>query len=324
MTATSTKATAAVGHSALATYRAGQAMHAAIVLGEQVYDLRAAWRLSGGQMPAPPWVNGDVAGILADWAQLEAPWHEFALRAEQARSAGRLDPASRDARALAAPFVPARIFCAASNYVEHANEMGTALAAKSASRPYMFLKTGSSVIGPDETVRIPSETTMPDWEVELGAVIGRRARRVAAEHALDYVAGYVIVNDVSARDLNRRSDYPFKHDWFQGKNHDTFCPLGPWIVPARAIADPQRLWLRLSVNGAPMQDGTTADMIWTVREQIAYLSTIVTLMPGDVVATGTPSGVGMGRGTYLKPGDVMLASVEQLGELRNPVAAEVT
>jgi 2,4-didehydro-3-deoxy-L-rhamnonate hydrolase len=308
---------------ALGRYRLEQSTRPAVIIGDQLYDLRDAWTLSGGQGPRPAWLNGDVAGIIDSWPEVESAFHEFATRADDSRMNGRLESAARDMRLLAAPFIPARIFCAASNYVEHAREMGTALAAKAESRPYMFVKTASSVIGPNETVRIPPETKMPDWEVELAAIIGRRARRVSPEQALDYVAGYTIVNDVSARDLTKRSDYPFKHDWFQGKNHDTFCPLGPWIVPSRQIVDPQNLRLRLSVNGELMQDGTTADMIWTVREQIAYLSSIVTLMPGDVIATGTPTGVGMGRGIFLKAGDIMVASVEHLGELRNPVEAEM-
>jgi 2,4-didehydro-3-deoxy-L-rhamnonate hydrolase len=200
--------------------------------------------------------------------------------------------------------------------------MGTALAAKAESKPYMFLKTATSVIGPNEAVRIPREVQKADWEVELAAVIGRTGRRVSTTEALELVAGYMVLNDVSARDLTRRNDYPFKHDWFQGKNHDTFCPIGPWIVPARALGDPQQASLSLTVNGETMQAGTAAEMIWTVAEQIAYLSTIVTLHPGDVVATGTPTGVGMGRGIFLKPGDIMVASVEGIGSIRNPVEAE--
>jgi 2-keto-4-pentenoate hydratase/2-oxohepta-3-ene-1,7-dioic acid hydratase in catechol pathway len=142
------------------------------------------------------------------------------------------------------------------------------------------------------------------------------------DRALSYVAGYSIVNDVSARDLNVRSDYPFKFDWFQGKAHDSFAPFGPCIVPGWMIRDPQNLHMRLTVNGETHQDDSTANMIWTVREQIAYLSTIVTLEPGDVIATGTPAGVGMGKGVFLKAGDVMEASVEGIGALRNPVINE--
>ena len=166
------------------------------------------------------------------------------------------------------------------------------------------------------------ETSQLDWEIELAAVIGARCRRISVDRALDVVAGYSIVNDVSARDLNMRSDYPFKFDWFQGKCHDTFAPFGPWIVPAWQIPDPQKVALRLDVNGQPMQQDTTANMIWTVREQIAYLSTIVTLEPGDVIATGTPTGVGMGRGIFLKAGDRITATIDGIGTLANDVRAE--
>lgn len=305
---------------AVGTYRQRGRELPALALDGRLYDLVEVWRACGGSAAA--WIDGGIAALIAQWFEAAPALNDVAAAAAGRVASGTLNVPALDAAAIAAPYVPARIFCAASNYIEHANEMGTVLAAKADSRPYMFLKTSSSVIGPNETVRIPPETQQPDWEVELAVVIGKRARRIAAESALDHIAGYTIVNDVSARDLNKRSDYPFKHDWFQGKNHDTFCPIGPWIVPAQFITDPQRVKLQLTVNDVLMQDGTTAEMIWTVREQIAYLSTIVTLMPGDMVATGTPTGVGMGRGIFLKPGDVMAASIEGIGTLRNPVAAE--
>lgn len=306
---------------AIGTYRRADQLLPALFLADRLYALSdLCRRLRPG---AESWVQAGIAGLLARWPESALVLDEVARGAEHLHDEGALGFAEVQSPDVAAPYVPTRIFCAASNYIEHANEMGTALAAKAASRPYMFLKTVTSVIGPNETVRIPPEVQKPDWEVELGVVIGRVARRIKVEDALAYVAGYTIVNDVSARDLTRRSDYPFKHDWFQGKNHDTFCPIGPCVVPSRFIADPQAVALRLRVNEDLMQDGTTAEMIWTVREQIAYLSTIVTLMPGDLIATGTPTGVGMSRGIFLRPGDVMTASVEGIGELRNPVAAEI-
>lgn len=305
---------------AIASFRGSDGPHPALVLDGQIFPLAGLrQRCAPGPTLGP---EASVAAMLGNWSGETGALDALAAVAAQRLAAGTLDMTGVDAATLAAPFRPARIFCAASNYIEHANEMGTVLAAKAQSRPYMFLKTFSSVIGPEETVIIPPETQQADWEVELAAVIGRRARRISPEQALDHVAGYTVVNDVSARDLTRRTDYPFKHDWFQGKNHDTFCPLGPWIVPARFIPDPQTLKLRLSVNDTLMQDGTTADMIWTTAEQISYLSSIVTLQPGDVIAAGTPTGVGMGRGVYLAPGDVMTAWVEGIGTLRNPVAAE--
>lgn len=236
-------------------------------------------------------------------------------------SRGKLKPVSGGFGKLAAPTRPARIFAAAANYIEHAEEMGTVLAAKANSNPYIFMKAETAVVGPGTKVVIPPESKQVDWEVELGVVIGREARFVSVDKALDYVAGYTVVNDVSARDLNVRSDFPFKFDWFQGKSFDTFAPIGPWLVPKSCIADPQKLKLELKVNNEIMQDADTGGMIFTVREQIAYLCNILTLKPGDVIATGTPTGVGMARGIFLKPGDVMEANIEGIGVLRNPVAA---
>ena len=306
---------------AIATYRQGSRLSPALVLDKRLYDLKAA--VAAG-LPAVPqeWLDGGVAAMVQDWDRAQAWLKEAAPRLGAAAASGAVKPLDEETVAVAAPYVPQRIFCAASNYAEHANEMGTVLAAKEQSKPYMFLKLSNTVIGNGDTVQMPPETSMLDWEVELAAVIGKRCRRVSVEQALDAIACYTIVNDVSARDLNIRSDYPFKHDWFQGKCHDTFAPIGPWLVPAWQIPDPQAVRMRLDVNGVPMQEDSTANMIWTVREQIAYLSTIVTLEPGDVIATGTPTGVGMGRGIYLKSGDRMVASIEGIGVLSNKVLAE--
>lgn len=311
---------------ALASYRrsdgAGTRLAPALVLqGEKIYDLEAA--IAAG-VPAVPdhWLSDGVAAMLADWDRAQAWLREATPLAAGLAASGRLQPVADGASRIAAPWVPQRIFCAASNYSAHANEMGTKLAAKSQSKPYMFLKLSNTVIGTGEFIQMPPETQQLDWEVELAAVIGQRCRRIPVDRALEAVAGYTVFNDVSARDLNLRSDYPFKHDWFQGKCHDTFAPIGPWVVPAWQITDPQAVQLRLDVNGETMQQDSTAQMIWTLREQIAYLSTIVTLEPGDVVGTGTPTGVGMGRGVYLKHGDRVTATIEGIGTLDNEVRAE--
>ncbi|MNK73570.1 Ureidoglycolate lyase [compost metagenome] len=306
---------------ALATYRRAGGLAPALVIDSQLYDLEAA--RAAGLPPLPEtWVTQGVEAMLGDWANAQAWLRDATPIAAALAASGAIRPVADGAAAVAAPFVPSRIFCAASNYASHANEMGTVLAAKSQSKPYMFLKLSNTVIGNGETIQMPPETSKLDWEVELAAVIGKRCRRVSVEDALDAVACYTIVNDISARDLNIRGDYPFKHDWFQGKCHDTFAPIGPWLVPAWQIPDPQAVQMRLDVNDEPMQQDSTANMIWTVREQIAYLSTIVTLEPGDVIATGTPTGVGMGRGIYLKPGDRLVASIEGIGRLSNQVQAE--
>ena len=306
---------------ALATYRRAGGLAPALVIDSQLYDLEAA--RAAGLPPLPEaWVTQGVEAMLGDWANAQAWLRDATPIAAALAASGAIRPVADGAAAVAAPFVPSRIFCAASNYASHANEMGTVLAAKSQSKPYMFLKLSNTVIGNGETIQMPPETSKLDWEVELAAVIGKRCRRISVEDALDAVACYTIVNDISARDLNIRGDYPFKHDWFQGKCHDTFAPIGPWLVPAWQIPDPQAVQMRLDVNDEPMQQDSTANMIWTVREQIAYLSTIVTLEPGDVIATGTPTGVGMGRGIYLKPGDRLVASIEGIGRLSNQVQAE--
>jgi 2-keto-4-pentenoate hydratase/2-oxohepta-3-ene-1,7-dioic acid hydratase in catechol pathway len=306
---------------ALASYRRGGALVPALVLGEQLVDL-GNLAAAGGEAPAAPWREGGVKAMVADWARC-GPWlREVGPRLAEAVAARRVATVPDGVKQIDAPFRPERIFCAASNFVEHANEMGPVLAAKAESKPYMFLKLRNTVIGTGDAIRMPPETKQLDWEIELAAVIGQRCRRIGVERALDVVAGYTVVNDVSARDLNVRGDYPFKFDWFQGKCHDTFAPLGPWIVPAWQIEDPQAVHLKLDVNGQTMQDDTTANMIWSVREQIAYLSTIVTLEPGDVIATGTPTGVGMGRGVFLKAGDRIAATIRGIGTLSNPVVAD--
>lgn len=312
---------------ALATYRVGQNTKTALVLGkgeeQRLYDLAEIFETVQADLEKPDWIDGGLLMLIAGWPDNESALSELAAAASGLASDGSLTEVPDGLSNLAEPFMPPRIFAAASNYIEHANEMGTVLAAKKDSNPYMFIKASTSVIGPGETVYIPPETKKPDWEVELGVVIGKTARRVGVDEALDYIAGYTIVNDVSARDLTKREDFPFKFDWFQGKSFDTFAPLGPWIIPRECIDDPQALRIGLSVNGEMMQDGTTAEMIFNVREQISYLSTLLTLQPGDVIATGTPTGVGMGRGIFLKSGDVMRATIENIGALENPVEAEV-
>jgi 2-keto-4-pentenoate hydratase/2-oxohepta-3-ene-1,7-dioic acid hydratase in catechol pathway len=306
----------------LASYKAADGVRPALVIGKVFYDLDAVLAAAEPKdAPLAAAARSGLQGLFDSWASSGKKLAALAVAAGDLAAKRKIAPLADAAGRLAPPYRPQRIFAAASNYIEHADEMGTVLATKANSKPYIFMKADSSVVGPDATVIIPPESTQVDWEVELAAIIGKEARHVTEAAALDYVAGYTVINDVSARDLNVRSDFPFKFDWFQGKSFDTFAPLGPWVVPASAIPDPQKLCLRLSVNGTLMQDASSEGMIFTVREQIAYLSSILTLRPGDVIATGTPTGVGMGRGIFLKDGDVMEASIEHIGTLRNPVAA---
>lgn len=298
---------------ALATYRSQGAERPAIATGDAIFDLTKACAATEVAIGC-----ASVTAILENWEQVREPLFRLA----GAIGSGELAGARVERAALAAPFRPRRVFGAASNYIEHADEMQTKLAAKAESEPYIFLKTVESVIGPEETVVVPAKVKRPDWEVELGVVIGRAGKRIDPADAFAHIAGYTVVNDVSARDRTRRSDFPFSHDWFRGKSFDTFTPLGPWFVPRDCLGDPHKLKLGLKVNDEVMQDGDTAEMIFNSFEQIAYLSNILELKPGDLIATGTPAGVGMGRGVFLKDGDVMTAWIDGVGELRNPVRVE--
>ena len=294
---------------ALATRAGADGPRPVIQVGDAFHDLHDAADAHGFAA-----VAADVSTIIRDWdARRDAL---FALaRALDNVSGGMAAPQ------LAAPFEPRRIFAAASNFIEHAEEMQTKLAAKTDSEPYIFLKTVESIVGPGATVVVPPQVSRPDWEVELGVVLGRPGKNIAVADAHAMIAGYTIVNDVSARDRTRRSDFPFSHDWFRGKSFDSFTPLGPVFVPRDCLGDPHDIRLGLKVNGETMQDGNTSEMIFNIYEQIAYLSTILELRAGDLIASGTPAGVGMGRGVFLKDGDVMTAWVDGIGELANPVAA---
>jgi len=298
----------------IASYEMNGRVAAGLSVGDALYDMQTVLKqATGATTPI------DVDALVRDWDKSGAAAVQQFEAVARAVADGTITAKPLIGYRLRVPFTPRRIFAAASNYYEHAREMGTELAPREESTPYMFMKAETSVVPTLAEVRIPPHAERVDWEVELAVVIGKPGRQIAIEDALDYVAGYTVLNDVSARDLNRRTDYPFKHDWFRGKSFDTFGPLGPWLVPRACIAEPQNLRMRLTVNGETMQDGNTSEMIFSVAEQIHYLSSILTLQPGDVIATGTPTGVGMGRGIYLKPGDVMVASIDGIGSIENPL-----
>jgi len=306
---------------ALATYDNKGAHRSAIKLNEQLFDLVATYAVvNSNHSDKPIWVYS-VTEAINQWHTFAKEIEAFARQAEIFAQHGDITPLNESC-VLLAPFKPSTIFGTASNYHEHAAEMNTILAAKPDSSPYVFMKATSSVIGTNADVILPPETKKLDWEVELGVVIGKKARRVKKEDALDYIAGYTVVNDISARDLNHRTDYPFKHDWFRGKSWDTFCPLGPTFVPKSCIEDTHNVKLALFLNGKQMQNGNTSELIWDAFEQIEYLSSILTLQPGDVIMTGTPAGVGKGIGLFLKDGDVLEASAEGIGSIVNTIKAE--
>jgi 2-keto-4-pentenoate hydratase/2-oxohepta-3-ene-1,7-dioic acid hydratase in catechol pathway len=207
---------------------------------------------------------------------------------------------------------PEKIVCVGLNYRDHAEEQGTELP----EAPLLFAKWPNTLIGPGEPIVIPPITKQVDYEAELGVVIGRRVRGTSAENALDAVAGYLCLNDVSARDLQFSDG-----QWVRGKSLDTFCPVGPHFVSADDVPDPQALSIRALVNGEVLQDSNTSNMIFSVAEIVAHVSQAITLEPGDLIATGTPAGVGAFRDPpiWLEPGDEVTIEIESIGALTNPV-----
>jgi 2-keto-4-pentenoate hydratase/2-oxohepta-3-ene-1,7-dioic acid hydratase in catechol pathway len=199
------------------------------------------------------------------------------------------------------------------NYSDHAAESGMPIPAE----PIVFMKAITSLSGPDDDVMLPKDFSKADWEVELGVVIGTKAQYVSANSALDYVAGYCLINDVSERAFQLERG----PQWDKGKGCDTFGPVGPWLVTKDEIPNPQRLGMWLDINGERRQTGNTRTMIFSVAKIVSYLSRFMTLMPGDIIATGTPPGVGMGMKPqqFLAPGDEMHLSIEGLGEQRQKV-----
>ena len=194
---------------------------------------------------------------------------------------------------------------------------------KSSSKPYLFLKASSTLAGAFDDIAIPAELKRIDWEAEIALAISKPGKRVKVERALDHVAGFMTTNDVSARDLQVRADRPgLRSDWLNGKSHDNFAPMGPFLVPRAFVKDHMNLFIRLSVNGEIKQNGNTSQFIYTAEEQIEYASHILTLESGDIFSCGTCGGVGQGTDTFLHPGDVMETEVEGLGKMRNKFVAE--
>lgn len=207
-----------------------------------------------------------------------------------------------------------KFLCIGLNYTDHAAEMGMDIP----KHPILFLKANSAIAGPNDDVMMPRGSTQTDWEIELGVIIGKTAKYIKREQALDHVAGYCVINDVTERHFQSQ----LSGQWTKGKSCDTFGPIGPWLVTRDEVPDPQSLAMSLDVNGTRMQTGNTATMIFGVAEIIEHLSGLMTLHPGDVITTGTPPGIGMGtkpNPIFLKVGDVMELSIEGLGQQRQLV-----
>lgn len=206
-----------------------------------------------------------------------------------------------------------KFICIGLNYSDHAAETG----AKVPPEPIIFMKATSAIVGPNDNVEIPRESLKTDWEVELGVVIGKHAKYVSEDEALDYVAGYCLINDVSERAFQAER----QGQWTKGKSCDTFGPTGPWLVTKDEIEDPQNLKMWLEVNGHRYQNGSSATMVYGVKYLVSYLSQFMSLHPGDIISTGTPPGVGLGQkpNVFLKAGDVITLGIEGLGEQRQEV-----
>ncbi|MEV6317993.1 fumarylacetoacetate hydrolase family protein [Streptomyces sp. NPDC051776] len=277
--------------------------------------------MAGAERPALQDRNGslrdlsdqvrDIDGeLLADEAAL--------ARLRSAAASGELPVLDGDGLRVGPPVGRiGKIVCIGLNYHDHARETG----ARIPTEPIVFMKAPDTVVGPDDPVLVPRGSVKTDWEVELAVVIGRTARYLESpEAAQAHVAGYTIAHDVSEREFQIERG----GQWDKGKNCETFNPLGPWLVTADEIADPQALRLRLTVNGEVMQDGTTADQIFPVGEVVCYLSRFMTLYPGDVINTGTPAGVALGHPDpkpYLRPGDVVELEIDGLGCQRQELKA---
>ena len=278
-----------------------------------VIDVTAAKAALGSSVgdPAPETIDGLLANGEAGLAALA----DLVARATTADdTAGSWLRAEADLRLAPCVPNPGKIVCVGLNYRRHAEESGAAIP----ETPVLFSKFGNVLAAPEELVPLPDVATQYDYEAELAVVIGRRARNVSEDDALSYVLGYCNANDVSARDLQTRTS-----QWLLGKTLDKFLPIGPWLVTADEAGDPQAHTLRTWHNGTLRQDSTTADMIFSVREIVSYVSKHFPLNPGDVIVTGTPSGVIMGlpEKNWLKPGDEVTVEVEGLGKLTNRMVA---
>ena len=287
----------------LATFAQGDQAVAALEVNGVAYRLEPSLARVGlaGQ--------DSVLGLFGDWARALAALNAAAL---QVQASDQMPTAQR----LAPLLYPGKILCAGANYFDHLAEMGMPGAKKEDQRLFFFMKPPrNAVVGEGKTVHMPINTQAFDWEVELALVIGKTARNVSVEQALSHVAAYTVAIDFSARDHNRAPETFYKLDWVAGKGHDTCCPIGPRLIPAHQFGDPQQAALKLAVNGALKQNGHAKDMIFSVAEQIATASRIMTLDPGDVLLTGTPAGVGVPHKTFLSVGDQVDADIEGIGRL---------
>ena len=313
----------------LATYvRGNDEPRAGIVVDDALLDVSAllAKRVEKSSGSSPT----QVLQVLEKWQQLHPLLQQAACDARSGKSGAHATPA-RDVRFLAPILYPGTIFCAGANYRDHVAEMSKAMNLppepdphEAGLKPWHFIKAAGTITGPGATIKAADYAKELDWEIELAAVIGRPCKDVPEEKALNYVAGYVASNDLSARDRGRRPGIEptsfFKMDWSKHKSFDGSCPIGPWITPASDIDDPQQLALKLWVNDSLKQDSNSSKMLFSLAEQIEQLAINMTLHPGDIILTGTPAGTGAESGEFLKAGDVVKVWIEGIGEFSNKIA----
>ncbi len=283
-----------------------------LVGGNTVVDLQDA-------LPGTAWARSTL-DVLGAWELACPALHKLADSAPKGKALAGV-------KLMAPIYYPPAIYCTGANYMAHAEEMsaeGNGVD-KAVTQPYLFLKSARHcMIGPNDEIRLPGVSKKVDWEAECAVVIGKAGRNISIADAMKHVAGYTIMNDLSARDLSRRPDWPrWNIDWFGHKNFETAAPLGPWITPADEVPDIYACQLQLWVNQERMQNTLVSGLIFNIVELIEYLSRRLTLLPGDVIATGTPAGVGRPRGIFLKPGDTVRIEFDCVGTLENPVVQGV-
>ena len=299
-------------------------------MSETSYRL-ATYAASDGKPRACIVVDERVVDVATSVLEVLHSWPEFSVKLPELAAGTRRNsapyPTLSSVRLLAPILYPGTIFCAGANYKDHVVEMSRALNLPAEPdphdlglKPWHFLKAAAQCVrGTGSRVALPAYSRKVDWEAEIAVVMGRECRNVSVENALEYVAGLTIANDLSARDHLKRAgiaaDSPFKFDWVSQKCFEGALPLGPWICPLDEAGDVGNLGIRLWVNGELMQDSSSSNLIFTMAEQISHLSTRLTLMPGDVIATGTPAGCGAARGRFLKAGDRVRVWVQNIGEL---------
>jgi len=308
----------------LATYARNNTDRVGVVVGDQIYDLADC--ITAGEKGDPATAASTLAFLASGPSAVESA--QKAVAWAQARGGKDLALPIHEVRLRAPIPDPGKLLCLAGNYADHILEGSGRLqfSGKDKMIPRFFLKPHTVIVGPGDAIRIPPSTTWVDWELELAVVIGQPGRDIPVEEASQYIGGYTIFNDISARELAFRQHLPKQSgddffDWLVGKWLDTFGPMGPWLTTADQVPQPDRLSVRLWLNDELQQDGNTGQMIFSPAEAIAFISQFVTLQPGDLISTGTPAGVGLAKKIRLKPGDQIRGEIAGLGVLENPVQA---